>query len=282
MANTSSTPDWSLAEGHGYVMNRSHVEACRLNLQHYLWKEALQFTIHPSIPITNSSIIADIASGTCSWLIDVSHQLPTAQLHGFDSDLDKAPHRHWLPSNITLHHWNIFDDIPNPEDSIGKYDFIDVRLLVLVIEQGNPRPLLEKLLKMLKPGGYLQWDELDCVNMHVKTVDPSVKAQALEQLRKMSWANGRYDWTIDMPKFMAEEGFQDVTLEHFGDKIELVRSFNEQHLLTMEEFGLSLMRMGKKEAAEAFFKVIREAYHESTLGSALCIPRIVCVGRKAS
>lgn len=135
---------------------------------------------------------------------------------------------------------------------------------------------------MLKPGGYLQWDELDCVNMHVKTIDPSVEAPALEQLRKMSWANGRYDWTLDLPKFMAEEGFQEVRIEHFGDRDELVRSFNEQHLLTMEEFGLSLMRMRNEAAAETFFEVIRKAYRESIEGSALCIPRIVCVGRKGS
>jgi hypothetical protein len=55
-----------------------------------------------------------------------------------------------------------------------------VRLVVLVLE--DPREFLGKLFRMLKPGGYLQWDELDCVNMCVKKVDPLVEAPALEQL----------------------------------------------------------------------------------------------------
>ena len=47
---------------------------------------------------------------------------------------------------------------------------------------------------------------------------------------------------------------------NFGDKSELVRAFNEQHLLTMEEFAASLVKVGKMEAAETFHKFIDEAY----------------------
>lgn len=61
---------------------------------------------------------------------------------------------------------------------------------------------------MLKPGGYLQWDELDGVNMDVKNVDPNLQAPALDQLRQSSWAKGRYDWTTQLPQFFTEEGFR--------------------------------------------------------------------------
>jgi hypothetical protein len=38
----------------------------------------------------------------------------------------------------------------------------------MVLEQKDPPALLiQKLKKMRKPGGFLQWDQLDCVNMHV-------------------------------------------------------------------------------------------------------------------
>lgn len=280
-ATTDAVIDWSLSEGKGYVMNRSYIESCRLNLQYYLWKEALGFTIHPSITVAPTSTIADIASGTGQWLIDIAHQYPSAQLHGFDYDLSKTPHQRWLPSNITMHHWDMFSSIP--EDCINKFDFIHVRLLVVVIPQGNPKPVLEKLLKMLKPGGYLQWDEMDIKNMHVKKVDASVEVPALEQLLKMSWSNGRYDWTLDLPDFMKDVGFADVSMDHFDDKDELVRAFGEQHLLTMGEFGVSLMNMGKEEAGAEFSKIAEECYHESvSTGAAFCIPRIVCVGRKGS
>lgn len=280
MATESRKTDWTLADGEGYVLNRSHAHAaaCRLNLQFYLWRDAFQFNIHPSIPTHGKSVIADVASGTGMWLIDVARELPTAQLDGFDHDLAQAPHPKWLPPNIRMRHWNIFDELPT--DLVGQYDIVHVRLLVLVIEQGNPRPVIRKLLTMLKPGGYLQWDELDCVHMHVKKVDPHVPAPALEKLRDMSWADGRHDWTLQLPEFMTEEGFEDATMECFGDGDEMIRAFHEQHLLTMDEFATSLTKMGKIEAAETFYQLIREGYRESTTGAALCIPRIVCVARK--
>jgi SAM-dependent methyltransferase len=259
--------------------DRSHASACRLNLQFYLWKEAIGFNTHPKLPVSETSIIADVATGTCAWLIDVAHQYPSAELIGFDNSLDQAPHKQWLPRNVTVKYWNIFEDVP-PE-FVGRFDFIHVRLLVMVIE-GDPRPVLRNLLSMLKPGGYLQWDELDCVNMHVKKVDNSISAPALEKIREMSYADGRYNWTLQLPDFMKEEGFQNVMMEHFGDKPELVRSFNEQHMLTMEEFAISLEKAGKKEAASTFHKLIGEAYQESTTGAALCIPRIVCLGQKSA
>lgn len=67
----TSKVDWSLADGHGYVFNRSHIAAC-LNLQYYLWKEAVQFVAHPSIQLSNESVIADVATGTGAWLLDVA------------------------------------------------------------------------------------------------------------------------------------------------------------------------------------------------------------------
>lgn len=170
MSEGSSNPDFSLADGHGYVLDRSHAAACRLNLQFYLWKDAIKFNIHPSIPIPKSGIIADVATGTGMWLIDVARELPTAQLDGFDIDLSQAPPQQWLPSNATLGYWNIFENLPD-------------------------------------------------------------------------------DWVLQIPRFAREIGFEDVHLYHFGDGNELARAFNEQHLLTMEEFAVSLTKIGKRDAA---------------------------------
>ncbi|APA10311.1 hypothetical protein SS1G_07231 [Sclerotinia sclerotiorum 1980 UF-70] len=274
----SSKVDWSLADGHGYVLgDRSHIAACRLNLQYYLWKEALQFVVHPSIQLSNESVVADVATGTGAWLLDVARDFPQAQLHGFDNDVRQAPHKSWLPSNVSVRHWDIFTDLP--DDMVGKYDYVHVRLLVLVLN-GNPQSFIQKLLTMLKPGGYLQWDELDCVNMHVKKSNPELQTPALEQIREMSWANGRHDWTVKLPDFLQEAGFQDVKMQYFGDEDRLTRAFNEQHLLTMDEFASSLVKMGKVDAANKFYELIQQGYQESTVGAALCIPRIVCVAKK--
>ncbi|KAJ8065346.1 hypothetical protein OCU04_006034 [Sclerotinia nivalis] len=275
----STKVDWSLTDGHGYVFNRSHIAACRLNLQYYLWKEALQFVIHPSIQLSPNAVIADVATGTGAWLLDVARDFPQAQLHGLDNDISQAPHTNWLPGNVSVRHWDIFTDLP--DEMVGTFDYVHVRLLVLVLE-GNNEAFIQKLLKMLKPGGYLQWDELDCVNMHVKLPisSPDTKAPALEKIREMSWANGRYDWTLKIPEFLTKTGFQDVQMQKFGDEERLVRAFNEQHLLTMDEFASSLGRMGKSDVADMWYGLIERAEREAGMGAALCIPRIVCTARK--
>lgn len=116
--------------------------------------------------------------------------------------------------------------------------------------------------------------------MHVKTASSSTQAPALKQIRTMSWANGRYDWTLRIPSFLEDAGFEEMDMQNFGDEDRLVRAFNEQHLLTMEEFADSLMRIGKGKAAEMWWELIERGEREAEEGNALCIPRVVCRGKK--
>lgn len=282
MEKKQETNDWGLVKGQGYVLNRGrrHAAAGRLNLQFYLWKDSLQFNIHPSIlpHLPKTAAIADVASGSGIWLIDVSRQLPHVQLDGLDYDLDQAPHVHWLPSNVKFIHLNILEDIP--DDLVGKYDFVHTRLLVLVVESKNPRPIIQNLRKLLKPGGYLQWDELDTVNMSIMKADPNLQAPALEQVRDWSWADGRHDWTVRLPQFLTDEGFCNATIDFFGDSPDLRRAFTDQHLLTIEEFAEGLSKLGKPEAASKYFNIIEKAHEESINGNVICVPRIICTARK--
>lgn len=48
-----------------YRLNRDVLASTRLNLQHYIWKEALGCILHPSIKLSGSDIrIADVGTGT--------------------------------------------------------------------------------------------------------------------------------------------------------------------------------------------------------------------------
>lgn len=143
----------------------------RLNLQHYLWKDVLGYNIHPDIPIHDKEDfrIADIGTGTgylsrllgwsrhCKkdrwikshsiWLIDVSRQLSAACLDGFDISTKQFPPKNWLPANVSLESLDMFSSIP--EELIGKYDVVHVRLFLCVVQDDDPRPLLKIILKML-------------------------------------------------------------------------------------------------------------------------------------
>jgi ubiquinone/menaquinone biosynthesis C-methylase UbiE len=69
------------------MLQRSHIASCRLNLQHYLWKAAIGYNVHPSIPISSGTMVADIAAGTGMWLIEMAQSHPTVLFEGFDNNL---------------------------------------------------------------------------------------------------------------------------------------------------------------------------------------------------
>ena len=69
------------------------------------------------------------------------------QFDGFDIDLGQAPHLQWLPSNISLTQWNMFEEVP--ENLVGVYDVVHIRLVMLVIKDNNPVPLIQNLRKLL-------------------------------------------------------------------------------------------------------------------------------------
>lgn len=274
--------DWNFTNGEGYILNRdrSHAAAGRLNLQFYLWKDALGYNIHPHIASTLSAnaAIADVAAGSGIWLIDVSRQYPHAQLQGLDFNIDQAPHPKLLPGNVSMSYIDLRDEVP--AELVGKFDYIHTRLLVLVVENQDPKPILRNLLKLLKPGGWLQWDELDAMHATVTKADPELSTPALDGLREWSSAGGRHDWAAHLGDFMSQEGFVDCETDFIGDPIALSRAFNDQHLLTAEEFAEGLAKLGKTETAARYFQLIEEAYKESAQGAALCVPRVVCVARK--
>ena len=278
MAPDSKRPDFNLANGHEYMLCRNYAAASRLNYQYYLWKESLHFNIHPSIAIPNNARIADVATGTAIWLIDVARECPMAQLDGFDIDISQAPPKQWLPPNVNIKTWNVFDSLL--DDMIGVFDIVHVRLLILVVQQSDPKSIIRNLFRMLKPGGYIQWDDLDYPNMHVKACEASLRTPALQAMRETAYSGGRNDWTLRLPEFFGEEGLLETKLYHFQDSLIFARANGEQHLLTMEEFASSLAKTDRTEEAREVFKLIQDASKEILTGATLSMPRVVCVGRK--
>lgn len=91
--------------------------------------------------------IADVGTGTAQWLIDVAHEIPSAQLDGFDISSDQFPCKAWLPHQITLDELDITKSIPSSLE--GKYDLVHVQLFLCVVKKDGPNTILKELSKML-------------------------------------------------------------------------------------------------------------------------------------
>jgi chemotaxis methyl-accepting protein methylase len=85
----------------------------------------------------------------------VSGAHPEHACDGFDITSEHYPHKAWLPNNVSLHVWDVHTAVP--EEYSGVYDVVHIRAFTSCIVSNKVEPVLEKLLKLLKPGGYLQW-----------------------------------------------------------------------------------------------------------------------------
>ncbi|PWY85030.1 hypothetical protein BO70DRAFT_268249, partial [Aspergillus heteromorphus CBS 117.55] len=236
-------------ESHAYPLQHNHLASNRLNLQHFLWREVFNFTIHPSIhlPSTPPPSIADIATGTALWLLDVSRLHPSSPLTGLDITLTLAPAPSSLPRNITLQPWDLFTPIP-PSLS-NNFDLIHIRLLILVLSGiDDTLTVLHRLHSLLRPGGYIQWEEIDVVNMVVRKDDESMPTPALDALRGVFYAEGRHDWIVEvggLRGWLERVGFTGIRVERYCEGRELGRAFGDLHLWTVEEVVGKLEREGK-------------------------------------
>ena len=271
-------PGFELADGQDYMLGRGYSATARLNLQFFLWKSALGFNIHPSVPAETFRDIADVAAGTGMWALEVAKQYPSTQVDGYDIDSTQAPHRHWVPSNMTFSEWNMLHDVPS--HMVGKYDFIHVRLLCLVLSSETIGLFSKNIMKMLKPGGYFQWDDIDFASMHVTLTPECQAAPGLEHMRELTWANGRQDWLINLPDLLNDQGFTQAKLQQYADPDYLSRAFGDIYLLAMEEFASKVHGLGKVEEAAKMHKIIAEAQLEVNKGAANRVPFLVCVARK--
>ncbi|KAI9155766.1 N-methyltransferase tcpN [Paramyrothecium foliicola] len=78
--------------------------------------------------------IADVATGTGIWATELAAKLPSAAIiEGFDFDMTKFPEAESLPPNVTLKFGDIFK--PFPQEVLGKYDVVHVRLLVFALKK---------------------------------------------------------------------------------------------------------------------------------------------------
>ncbi|KAG9245178.1 hypothetical protein BJ878DRAFT_32503 [Calycina marina] len=142
-----------------YLLQRGDFESKRLNLQHFIWRSSLNFLLHPSIPLTSPSLrIADLATGSGFWLTDLARTLPpTAYLHGYDISTSQFPAQCLLPANITLQQQDLLS--PFPTSVLGSYDVLHLRALSFAFGKNDWERCLQNAIKLLKPNGYIQWDE---------------------------------------------------------------------------------------------------------------------------
>jgi len=260
------------------MLGHNFASACRLNAQHYVWQQELGFALHPDIPLPkNGDRIADVAAGTGAWLLETARAFPNVQFDGFDISLSQCPVKACLPSNVSFTTWNMFEEPPT--EVVGKYDVVHLRLVILVIQGAatSPIPILTGIAKMLKPGGYLQWDELDVTHSVVFPDDGTLKVNALKRLDAAMKSSSAMKWLPELPKMANDNGFEGAKYYQILPRLELMTFNIQTTLLTYVERANSVQ---DPESKKRFMEMAEEIWEETQQGASHANAKAVIVARK--
>lgn len=198
-------------------MPRDKTESIRLEHQHRLIIQNTGFVLHPTIAanLPEGARIAEIATGTGIWMRDVAATAPSSwTFTGFDlSDAQFPPADQRGGHSYQI--LNILEPLPKVLDST--FDAVHIRYLICALSSKDWITVAQNILKLLKPGGYLQWFESDFPRLKALQ---STATQTMESTKTMLHAFMTLQWENDVAlidgvnpelrKNVAKAGFVDV------------------------------------------------------------------------
>lgn len=209
-----------------YLLPRDDSESIRLSLQHYALVRRQGWLLHPKVEEAISGLdspqIADVACGTGIWAVEVAERLPRASVTGLDISAGQFMPKWTLPANVTLNILDLLGEV-GPEYH-GKFDVVHVRLLLTAGPLTDPRNFTKTFSKLLKPGGYLQWEDIPYPS--VQQVVPSMQdggatsgyrsttlrwdnvAEAVQLVHKAGWFADFPNWMQQNSTFQEAEQFE--------------------------------------------------------------------------
>ena len=82
------------------------------------------------------------------WSVECSLQLgPSTHFDCFDITSAQYPSKEWLPENVSLNLHDAFT--PFPRELHGKYDLVNIRLFLCIVQHDDPSELIKNLAALL-------------------------------------------------------------------------------------------------------------------------------------
>ncbi|KAF7520889.1 hypothetical protein G7054_g12624 [Neopestalotiopsis clavispora] len=230
---------------------RNFRTSARLHLQHQLCQNTLGFLLEPhvdsSVTTSQTLRVADLACGNGVWLLDLERHLSergiSCRLQGFDINPVNFPSSSFIPSNVTFQQLDILAS-PLPEELLGAFDVVHVRAFMSIIIDQDTAPLLSAARSLLKPGGWLQWEEMRGEFL-IEPSSPSVSAASCAILAKILKEGGeaqglKFGFVHELNSHLGRHGFEDVHMHKFPKRRQDFKGWTEDFLMVWEELASHL------------------------------------------
>ncbi|MCJ1245730.1 hypothetical protein MMC30_002934 [Trapelia coarctata] len=273
----------SQAHENSYIFQRNTKSTIRLNYHHWIIKGVAGYLLNPVIPKPSPGVrVADIGTGTGIWAIELAGELPSsATIDAFDISPAQYPPLELMPANVHFHTHDAFT--PFPEECLAQYDIVHIRFFLTLTNTENASSLIQNLLTLLKPGGYLQWFEPDMLTSKAIAPNPEVSKSATETMvsvMRKPTPTSEYNWVPRLGSMFSEHGLESVKCDRIL-MVDKYRSFMSQvHLMTYEEFCEKMEDAGMAEQAQMGRKAIDALGEEFRHGVSADTDHVCVVGRR--
>ncbi|KAI1267616.1 hypothetical protein F5Y18DRAFT_306956 [Xylariaceae sp. FL1019] len=276
---------------------RNFKSSARLGLQHLLFQNTVGYLLHPEIEDAVSSTkplaIADLGCGNAAWLIDLERHLSKkniqAKYYGYDVNAANLPHREFLPESISLEKLDILSELP--EQLKHAFDIVHVRAFISIVVNGNTTPLLSAVLYMLKPGGWIQWDETPGGSFQVQAptgVSATMCNTLVHIVKQGAKANGNDDrFVSQLDQELSKHGLVDSKQEIFMKHAADFKAWTDDYLMVWEELWIYFPTKTDAPDApmtqEGWLELVAKVAGETEQGVVIHQEKlVVAIGRKVA
>ncbi|RHZ83291.1 hypothetical protein Glove_97g89 [Diversispora epigaea] len=141
-------------EGAKYPLPNDDEELDRLHQQHFLLRYVWQRNFGAPVKhILNQhgSKVLDIGCGAGSWMFEMASNYPNTQFTGLD--ISPIQPTEIKPQNANFIKANLLNGLPFENET---YDYIFQRFLFSAIPKDSWHDVINEMIRVLKPGGYLE------------------------------------------------------------------------------------------------------------------------------
>lgn len=283
-----------------YPMGATRFANARLDLQFHQIQSAFNNHLldpHVQYQQVANLKIADVCCGTGIWLLSLLRSgtlHPSTQLYALDIDLSNLPPKPWIPK-ITQRVYDVFET--PPAELCGVFDIVNVSLTLTFVDNDHVNHVLSNIAQLLKPGGWLQWTEMDNDGREVISPESNMPEDAIQKVLRVppsAWelfGKPFPIWISQLDKSFASvngQAFENIVMIKPAVDLSALRAWTEQFFVmaARDEVPDSLANRlpdthENRKKLQKYRDIVEEAYHEILkYRAAIWIPLVRVIGKK--